>query len=393
MRNSYYFTFTFILAGLLLLSACKSSQKHLQAGEYDLAVDKAVKKLQRKPDSQEDIQVLKIAYPKANEKDLNRIKFLKSEGNNANWDEIYSQYNRLKSRQILVKTVDPLHYRGKKITFQYKDYDPLIIEAKQNAAAYHYNQAKALLERTDRESSRTAYYELLKVQNYYSNYKDTKDLLEYARDKGTSRALIVIHNNTNVKMHKDFYNMLLDFDISELDRKWVRYYKQEKTGMFFDYSVKVNLKIIDVSPERFIENNREESKRVRDGWEYVLDERGNVKKDSLGNDIRKEKYKTVYCDVREVFQKKSAHIEGTIDYFDNRTGRTLLSQPIAADHYFEHVYASAKGNLDALEPETRRKLDRRPLAFPPDPDMIWAAGETLRPSIRNVLVANKKLLE
>jgi hypothetical protein len=43
---------------LLILAGCSSSSKYFQNGQYDTAINKAVKKIRKKPASKKDIDVL-----------------------------------------------------------------------------------------------------------------------------------------------------------------------------------------------------------------------------------------------------------------------------------------------------------------------------------------------
>lgn len=92
----------------LLLSGCGSSKKQLQKGNYDAAIDKAVKQLRKDPKDEKQLAILTQSYKVANEQDQERIRFLKMENKPSNWDEIYQLYNALNNRQSLVRTVTPL---------------------------------------------------------------------------------------------------------------------------------------------------------------------------------------------------------------------------------------------------------------------------------------------
>ena len=54
-------------------------------------------------------------------------------------------------------------------------------------------------------------------------------------------------------------------------------------------------------------------KDVEDGFTYQLDKKGNVMKDSLGNDIKTKKYKTLQCALIETIQSKACRIDGDIE--------------------------------------------------------------------------------
>ena len=107
--------FTFFIVALLL-SGCGSTTKHLQRGNYDAVIDKTTKKLIRKPDAKEAAEMDR-AFQLANERDLERIRYLVRENNPDNYDEIFQRYNMLKERQRKVRTVTPMTVEGK--TYNY----------------------------------------------------------------------------------------------------------------------------------------------------------------------------------------------------------------------------------------------------------------------------------
>ena len=109
--------FTLLLAALLL-AGCGSTTKKLQQGNYDAVIDKTTKKLIRKPDAK-DAAEMDRAYRMANERDYERIKYLKMENNPDSYDEIFSRYNMLKERQRKVRTVTPLTVDGKSFSYEY----------------------------------------------------------------------------------------------------------------------------------------------------------------------------------------------------------------------------------------------------------------------------------
>ena len=89
-----------ILIAALLLTGCGSTTKKLQQGNYDAVIDKTVKKLIRKSNA-DDAAEMDRAFHLANERDLERIRYLVAENNPDNYDEVFSRYNMLKERQRL----------------------------------------------------------------------------------------------------------------------------------------------------------------------------------------------------------------------------------------------------------------------------------------------------
>lgn len=367
----------------------------LNSGNYDQAINKSIKKLKRNPGKEKEVVVLQNAYKKANDRDKEKIQFLKADGTPDNWDKIFSLYSQMSYRQEKIKPLLPLEIASthQPAVFEILNYDQEIINAKQKAAEYFYTHAKSLLDKNEKISARKAYDELQQIKNYYPNYKDVDDLLVKARSMGSSYVLFKMENRTGVPLPPNFEEELSKISLSDLNANWLLYETKENKQHHYDYTILVNMKQIDVSPEAVKEINTTETKEVRDGYEYILDERGNVKKDSLGNDMKKPKYKTIKCTLSETYQSKKAIIAGTLDYINNNTGQLIKTNPIASENFFEYSSATAIGDLNALKPESKSKLGKKPIPFPNNFDMIFKAGQTLKGMVKDIIWANKGILQ
>jgi hypothetical protein len=383
----------YILLSALILSSCGSSKKQLQQGNYDAAIQKAVKKLMRNPDSEKDIEVLDRSYKLANERDLERIKYLRLEGKPENWEEIVQLYERLKQRQQTVRIVLPLELNGRTINYAFTDYDQEIVDAKHNAAEFFFAHGQKLMANNDKESYRQAYYEFLKVKEYWGDYENIDNLLNESRYLGMSRALVTVHNLSQLNLSEAFKNELLAVSPQDLQTEWVEYYASNlDENVQFDYEIRINLKVIAVSPEGIKESDRTVKKRVEDGFEYVLDANGNVMKDTAGNDIKLVKYKDLTCTVIETQQSKSAHLEGDVEIYTLDPVKLLRKDPIGADSHFEHFSARAVGEVNALSPEDQELVKQEPLPFPDDGEMIMRTTESLKMAIRAILQRNRSYI-
>ena len=270
------------------------------------------------------------------------------------------------------------------IGFVTHDYDNDVIEARRKAAEYFYAHALLLLERNEKYAAREAYDDLIKVKGYFPNYKDTDQLLDKAFAMGVTFVLFRMNNVANVVMPAGFEEELMKISVADLNTHWVRFEAREVENRRYDGFVLLNLKAIDVTPERVHERTWEESKTVEDGWKYKLDANGNVMKDSLGNDIKEKKYKTISCRVMETTLNKSALVSGVLDFYDNGNKQLLRSEPITAQSDFNHVFCVALGDINALKEETRRRLGK-PLPFPNDLEMIMRTNDILKDAAKNLI--------
>ena len=368
---------------------CKSASKQLERGDYDAALEKAARKIKRNPSKNDDeVWVFNDAYNMAKNRDEATINRLKSKGDPALWAEIYRTYLKLDQHQNLAISLPPVG-----IQFTEVNYTPEINNAKLKAAAYAYAKGVQLLSYNNRFEARKAHNRFLEVKTYDKNYKDVNNKLAEAKYMGMTNVYFEIVDNAQVVAPLGLIEAIQQINVNDLNETWKNYDTRVDTNKMYHYAIFLNLKMIDVSPEELKENNYVENKTVEDGFDYVLDANGNVQKDTLGNDIKIIKYKTISCQVKELQQFKTARISGTIDFYDNLTNELLKSEPITSDTKFEHHSVIANGNLNALSAATRSKLGGEPLPFPADESLILQAGEVLKQMTKSIVVGNKNSLK
>ncbi len=379
----------------LILGSCGSINKRLQRGDYDGVIDKTVKRLIKDPTDRDDIQALDKAYKLANERDLSRIKLLKTENNPNNYDEIFRRYESLKARQQKVRVVLPLQLGNKTINYEYVDYDAELVAAKRKAAEYYYEHGQQLLENGDKESVRAAYHELILAQRYSGDgFPNLNELIMEARQRGISRVIVEVQHSDRIMVAPEFRDELLTFNTNGLNSEWVEYhFRHINDEIDYDYAVVVNLLDILVSPEEVKTSDQVYEKEVEDGFDYALDARGNVMKDTAGNDIKIPRYKTITCTLIETYQKKAVTIRGQVEIMELQPMRKLLvKEPVGAENVFEHTSARAVGDEGALDVTARQKLENEYIPFPPDAVMIYNTAETLKPAIRDALYRNRRVI-
>ena len=205
-------TFTILFIASLFFTGCGSTTKSLQQGNYDAVIDKTVKRLIKKPDAA-DAAEMDRAFRLANERDYERIKYLKAENNPDSYDEIFSRYNMLKERQRKVRTVTPLNVEGNTYSYDYVDYDAEMIASKRKAADFFYNNGKGLLENALQKGDyRDAYYQLVKASEYSGGqFEDVDALIYEARMQGISRVIVQVNNLSALQLPPQVEEDLISF--------------------------------------------------------------------------------------------------------------------------------------------------------------------------------------
>jgi hypothetical protein len=376
--------FIFILT--IILAGCGSSKKQLQKGNYDAAIEKSVKQLRKDPNDAKQIDILTQSYKVANDQDKERVRFLTMEGKPSNWDEIYLVYKRLSDRQSLVKTVTS-------VNFPYVDYMPEMVNAKQKAADFYYAHGNELMKSGLKESYRQAFAEFVRAKDYVGDYQGIDNMIQEAKYKGMSRVFVSIQNSSIFKFPQEFEQDLLALDFPRLNSDWVEYYTQNlNDNKEYDYFINVNIKNIAVSPDNTVEKDSVIKRDIEDGFTYVLDKKGNVMKDSLGNDIKQKKYKTLQCALVETIQTKACHIDGDIEVIQMNPDKVLKKDPIGAQSNFENISSRALGDLGALNAKQLERTKTSVVPFPTDIDMVIKCSESLKMAIRGAIQNDRRFI-
>lgn len=381
-----------IIAALAL--ACggvKQTQKALNSGDYDSAINEAVENLRSnktKKNKQPYVLMLEEAFPKAVNKDVEDIRFLEKDGNPANLEVIYETYLRLDRRQERIKPLLPLPVldKNRNARFSFEDYTDEIIDAKNKLSDYLYINASRLLGSSRNKGDyRKAYDDLLYLNNLSPNYRDTADKLEEARYKGTDFVKVLILNETDKVLPKRLEDDLLNFTAYGINNLWTVYHSNVLENVRYDYDMTIAFRNILISPEQVRERQLVKEKQVKDGWKYLEDGNGKVVKDSLGNPIKVDKFKTITCNFYEFTQYKSVQVQGQVTYTDLVSRQLINTYPLTSEFVFQHVYANYQGDKMALDNDLILLLDKRAVPFPSNEQMIYDAGEDLKNRIKGIL--------
>lgn len=398
MRVSSLFPAILILLSGVFFS-CHSAIKLTESGDYDGAIDLCIRNLRGKNSKKlKYVQGLELAFSKAQERDTDAIASLKSGGRGENWIRINEIHQDIRRRQEKVKPLLPLRAEtGYQAQFDILDIGSMENDSRVKAADYLYSRAELLIEKGEK-GNKMAAREACDVLNdlsrryYRGEYREKDALLKRARELGTSYVLVELKNQSGHPLGELFRDRLLSVPPRDLDTEWREFYFDSREGEYFDYKVSITVKNVDVSPERVNERNYDDEKRVEDGWEYVLDQRGNVLKDSLGNDVKRTKYTVVRAQVKEVHQTKATRLTARATVMDERTGSLLDSHDLGTEILFEHYAATFRGDERALTKESRSRIGNAPAPFPRDADMLLQAADRMKPDLVNWLRCCKGIL-
>jgi len=392
LKKSSNLTFLLLLAFAIFGSSCARTQKLVEQGRYDEAVELATRKLSgKKRKKVKHVKALEKAFEKATQQDMQRI--AKLENRLGSEERIVDVYRHIRKRQELVSPLLPLlSKKGYQAEFQFVKVDELETAAMKKAAKALYETAQVQLadaERGDKLAARDAFHNLDKIENYFRNYKDVNELKFKARALGTTHVLFEMKNNAQVVLPQAFENEVLRMGVDELNSGWNQFHVSASTNNNIDLKVKMNITQIEVSPERIKEREYVDSKEIEDGYDYVLDGNGNVMKDTLGNDITVPRKVLIRARVSEIFQTKAAIVSGHLEYFDAKNDDLIRSTPISVEAVFENYASNFRGDRRALSSFSRGRCDTRPLPFPLDEELLLQAAEEMKPIVREEILYSR----
>lgn len=379
---------TVLLSVLLSCGGRKQIEKQLHSGNYDVAIANALKKLENNKDKkrkQQYVMMLEDAYYKVVERDLKTIAHLKKDGNPEQYKAIYEIYTDLDARQEAIKPVLPLKIGNKYLNLKFNDYTNAIVDYRYKVSDYMIDKGIALLDSGDKYDAREAYDILRYIERINPNFEETRDLMIEAHEKGIDHVIVNIENRTHQIIPQRLEEELLDFDTYGLDQFWTAYHASKDESITYDYAMQLQLKRILISPEELREKQLVRERQIVDGWEYQLDNNGNVMKDTLGNDIKIDKIINVRARFSEFSQFKSTQVLADVVYTDLRTNRVLDAFPIDTEFVFENRFGVYRGDERALNNNDRALLRQRRVHFPTDDQMVYDSGENLKRQLKKII--------
>jgi hypothetical protein len=395
--RSFFSIYALSLVFVLGATSCSSPQKLVERGRYDDAVEVALRRIAgNKKKKTKHVLALESALNRANQRDMREAERLKKQGRPENWPTINRLYSNIRQRQSKVEPLLPLvSNEGIKASFRFVKVESLENESREKAATFYYTKAEQLLKeakRGDKLAAREAYAALENIDPYFQRFRDKEQLKNTARDLGTTRILVKMENNAPVVLPAALERDIEALNVRDLNTFWQNYHTRAVSGLSYDYAVKMRITHIDISPELVKERAYEESRKVQDGWRYLLDENGNVAKDSLGNDIREARMITVRAQILENYQSKVATLSGRVEIYDQRTGERIESHPLSAEAIFENYAATFRGDERALSAQSKRRIGNRPQPFPSNEALLFEAAEQLKPFMKDRVAGLRRLI-
>tara|TARA_R110002167_G_scaffold91083_15_gene245019 strand:+ start:2428 stop:3615 length:1188 start_codon:yes stop_codon:yes gene_type:complete len=376
---------------LLACGGIKKTQKAINTGNYGNAINASVLTLvnnKAKKSNQPYIELLEEAYKKNTERELQHIAFLEQEENPSNYEAIYNGYNNLRNIQERIRPLLPLrlYEENRNARFSFNNYDEALLDAKDQLSEYLFDTAAEMMENaTSKADFRTAYDDFVRLNTLNPGFEDTKLKMEEAYIRGLDYVKVGMVNHTDQIVPARLEEDLLNFNTYGLDQHWTKYHTNPLPNIEYDYEMQVALREINISPEQISEKQIVKEKQIKDGYRYAVDQQGNIVKDSLGNKIKIDKFKTVTCNFYQFTQFKNVQVTGLVSFQNLTTKQQISSYPLSSAFVFEHAYANYDGDKRALDNDLVALLNLAEVPFPTNEQMVYDAGEDLKSRLKHIM--------
>ncbi|MEN8886405.1 MAG: hypothetical protein ABF246_08435, partial [Winogradskyella sp.] len=231
---------TVLVSVLVSCSAKKQIEQAISRGNYDVAINDALKRLENNKDKkrkQEYVKMLKDAYGKVLTEDLATIKQLKKDGNPELFDDIYESYIDLEARQNAIKRILPLQINGKQVTFKFNDYSDAIVDYRYKTSEYIIDKGIDILDTPGKQNARKAHGLFEYVESINPNFDEVRDLLNEAHYKGIDYVYVSIKNDTEQIIPERLEEELLDFNTYGLNQFWTTYHAVVDDSLNYDFEM------------------------------------------------------------------------------------------------------------------------------------------------------------
>jgi len=324
-----------LLAGILLLAACKSTTKLFEDGQYDKAVYSALDDLRKKPDNATAAAILPQAYNEAVTRYQGSINAARTGTTSAQkLDIIYRDYAGLQKMYDAIAATPAAfsHVNA-------RNYGSELSIAADNAAEYRYQLAMELLQHGDRISAQRAYENFNAINGYVRGYKDVDARRAEAYDLAVTNIIVDKFDQrfNNYSVDANYFQNDIVYNLNNIGNS--HYYK------FYNTS---EPRAREVRADQFMDIN------VYDIWfgqMGVSRDKYNVSKDITEKDEKdasKSKTTTVTATVNVT--RRVIDSRATMDYriMDAASRQMVGSDRISANYTWEKLTGSYTGDQRAL---------------------------------------------
>ena len=375
MKPKFYFIL--FLSLIILLAGCKTASKLYQKGDYDGAVNLAVKELQKNPGDPQKTELLKNAYRFAIADHESKIRNLHSGNNDLKWEWIYYEYVAVQDIYNAIRK-SPLVYE----TILPKDYTDELNTYGEKAGTARIERGSRYMEKNDKQSAKNAYREFQAALRFKPGDIEIKDMISDAYEAAVIRVVILpadqfgfIYGSYNYEMQQ-FSDELIR-NLQKNKNEFVEFYPDrglQNIGEEPDHIIKMNFN--RMNPGRFQDRNS-----TREVTKEVVIKETIYRPDSIVKEYGKVK-------ARITTTNRTLHAEGFLKIeIRDKNGSYLWADNIAGNYNWSTEFSTYTGDERALSEQDKLLVNRVPPVPPYENEILKSIKNNiytdLLPRLRN----------
>jgi tetratricopeptide (TPR) repeat protein len=343
----------------LLFVGCKSASKLYDKGNYDEAVELAVKKLQKKPDD-EMRALLQSAYRYAVNDHENRIHQLSDNSNDLKWEWIHAEYSSLqrlyeaihRSPEAL-SIVDPTDYSSYVHTYADKAADTRFQRGMMwmSARTIHSDGDK-----NDKLSYRNAYHEFVAALQFRPGELSFIERRNEAYENAVINVVVMPMESNRYRFSS--YN---NFDLENLENDLLRQLQYNSGNQFVRFYSSWEAGSRNIQPDQIIDfrfstfdlGRTRDQRTTREVSKEIV-----VKETVYRPDSVVKEYKKVHAKITTTKRTMVSNGNLQINVRD-ANGRWLWSDDIRGDHNWYTEFSTYTGDERALSESDKQLINRR----------------------------------
>ncbi len=358
--------YSLLIIATFLLGSCKTAIKAYEKGNYEDAVELAVKQLQKKGYDEDTKNLLRNAYDHAVKDHESKISTLSASNSDNKYEQIYNEYRELQKMYDAINNSP----EAKKVV-DAVDYSSYVETYKERTGDIYYERGVALMNENNKRSYREA-YRIFNTASRFKNSIDVQQKMKEAYEAAIVRIMIVStddlrnsynngyynngYNNNNHNLYnssfklRNFHQDLarnLRFQGGNEFIQFVSEFDVRDGNARVDEILEIGLRNIDIG--RFYDNNN--SRRV--SKDIVVKEIV-YKPDSI---VRE--YAKVYATINQTRRTYSSEADLMVTARDTK-GNYLWSDVIRGQRQWYTEFATYTGDERALSASDKSLLNNRP---------------------------------
>ena len=365
MKKVYVLLFIAVSTWLV---SCKSASKLYQKGNYDEAVQVAVKKLQKDPNDPKLKSVVQDAYRYAVTDHENRIRNYSSMDNEMKWEWMYNEYSALQNLHNTIFKAPSVYELVRP-----KDYSSDINENAAKASDIHYNRGIQLMNNNDKQSAKNAYHEFKAAISFKPGDANIQRRINEAYDAALTNVAIVPINNYG------FQYATYNYQLQNFDKDIVRTLQYNTGNEFVKFYSTWETQRLNIVPDEIVELHFTQINigSIKDNYSTKEVIRDVVVKETVYKaDSVIKQYAKVKANITTTKRTMSSQGNLSINIRDSK-GKWLWSDNVVGNSSWSTEFSSYNGDERALSDEDKLLLNKVQDTPPREEDIMKCIQESI----------------